>query len=357
MINQTISSFIQSMPKAELHVHLEGTMQPETVLALAAKHNLWDGLPGRSLEDLKKWFVFSDFSKFIDVYVAISDLLRDADDFELLTYACGEDMAKQNIVYREVTFTPYTHTHYLEKGLMIDDMLLGLRRGTKRAKEDFGVEIRWVFDIPRNIGYLMGNKDVYDPKPSDTTLAYAVKGMDDGVVALGLGGNESTSAPAPFAHAFDEAKRLGLKSVPHAGETAGPESVRDAVQLLHADRIGHGVLAMEDESMLAELIEKQIPLEVCPTSNDCLQVYEKIEDHPFRKLDEMGVFVTVNSDDPPLFNTSLVNEYQVLYDVFGYDRKNLARIARNAFEVCFAEEELKERLLDMFDAWTKVALS
>jgi adenosine deaminase len=339
------------MPKAELHVHLEGTMQPETVLALAEKHGMWEGLPGHTLEDVKKWFVFSDFGNFLDVYMVISDLLRDGDDFELLSYACGADMARQGIVYREVTFTPYTHTHYLDKDLTIEMMLDGLRRGAQRAKEEFGVVMRWVFDIPRNIAFAMGETEVYDATPAMMTLDYAVKGMKDGVVALGLGGSEVNALPAPFAHAFVEAKKLGLKSAPHAGETKGADSVRDAVELLLADRIGHGVRAMEDEDLLAMLIERQIPLEVNPTSNICLKVFEEMEDHPFKKLDEMGVFVTVNSDDPPLFNTNLVNEYKVLHEVFGYDEEGLARIARRAFEASFAEEGLKKQMLDGFDAW------
>lgn len=350
-MTKNMMEFIRKMPKAELHVHLEGAMQPDVVLALAEKHDMWDALPGKTLADLKDWFVFSDFEKFIEVYVAISDLLRDADDFALLSYACGADMARQGIVYREITFTPYTHTHYLEKDLTIEMMLDGLRRGAAKARDEFGVVIRWIFDIPRNIGYLMGSMDVYDPKPSLMTLDYAVKGMKDGVVALGLGGNEATSMPAPFAHAFVQAKELGLKSAPHAGETAGADSVRDAVALLLADRIGHGVRAMEDEDVLAMLIERQIPLEVNPTSNICLNVFEKMEDHPFKKLDEMGVFVTVNSDDPPLFNTDLVNEFVVLHEEFGYDEVGLARIARRAFEACFAEEGLKTQMLNGFDAW------
>ena len=354
---KSMREFVEKMPKAELHVHFEGLMQPETVLALAEKHDMWDSLPGRTLEDLKDWFVFSNFEKFIDVYVVISDLLRDAEDFELLSYACGADMAKQGIVYREITFTPYTHTHYLEKDLTIEMMLDGIRRGAARAKDEFGVVIRWVFDIPRNIGYLMGSRDVYDPMPSMMTLDYAVKGMKDGVVALGLGGNEATSPPAPFAHAFVKAKELGLKSAPHAGETAGAESVRDAVELLLADRIGHGVRAIEDEDLLAMLIERQIPLEVNPTSNICLNVFPEMEAHPFRQLDEMGVFVTVNSDDPPLFNTNLVNEYMVLHEVFGYDEAGLARIARRAFEACFAEDELKAQMLCGFDAWVAETLA
>jgi adenosine deaminase len=344
-----LKQFILEMPKAEIHVHLEGAIQPKTVLKLAQHNKLTHLLPTTDLNTLRRWFVFTDFPHFVKIYVTIQDLLRTPDDFALIAYECGADMAAQNIRYRECTVTPYTHTDFQDKGLTIDDILAGLNDGRQRAQDEFGVEVRWVFDVPRNLSF--GREDGrYNPIPAERTLAYAVDGRSHGVVGFGLGGYEVGAPPEPFAHAFREAKQAGLLSVPHAGETEGAASVWGAVRDLQADRIGHGVRASEDPQLLALLQERQIPLEINPTSNECLHVYSLTE-HPFRQLDEMGLLVTVNSDDPPLFNTTLCQEYEVLAQSFGYETADLIRIARNAFAVAGVEAAVKIRLLAEFVEW------
>ncbi len=348
-IDKNIDQFIQTMPKAEIHVHLEGAIEPKTVFELARRHNKLDELPATDVPGLQEWFTFTDFPHFLEVYLTIQDLLRTPDDFALIAYELGADMAAQNILYREATFTPYTHTDYLDKGLTIDDILSGLETGRQQAQQEFGIEMRWVFDISRNLGF--GEDGSYDPKAAERTLEFALTGRERGVVAFGLGGYEVGAPPEPFAHAFTEAKAAGLLSVPHAGETEGAASVWGAVRDLQADRLGHGVRAIEDPALLQLLHEKQIPLEINPTSNICLHVYSQLAGHPFPHLDRMGLIVTVNSDDPPLFNTNLSQEYQVLADYFGYSPADLARIARNAFQVCGVEEEVKQKLLKKFDAW------
>jgi aminodeoxyfutalosine deaminase len=345
------AGFIQAMPKAELHVHLEGSIQPETLLELARRHNYLDKLPGRDVGALRRWFTFSDFRHFLEIYLIIQDLLRTAADFALIAYECGADMAAQNIRYREVTFTPFTHTHYQNKGVTIDHILTGLEEGRQKARREFGVEIRWVFDVPRNLSFPKRDGRTYDPYPAEQTLAYALAGREQGVVGFGLGGNELTAPPEPFGHAFIAAKEAGLLSVPHAGETVGPASVWGAVVALRADRLGHGARAIEDPQLLALLKERRIPLEVNPTSNVCLHIYRSFREHPFPHLDRMGLIVTLNSDDPPLFNTTLLQEYQLLAREFGYGRADLARIARNAFAASGAEPEVKGRLLGEFEAW------
>ncbi len=272
-----------------------------------------------------------------------------------MVYECGADMAAQNILYREVTFTPYTHTDYQGKGLTIEGILAGLEEGRQRAKAEFGVEIRWIFDIPRNLAFPQQEGRQYDPRPAERTLEFALAGRSIGVVGLGLGGSEVNAPPEPFAHAFREAKAAGLLSLPHAGEVEGPRSVWGAIETLQADRIGHGVRSIEDPHLLVVLKERQIPLEFNPVSNVCLHVYRRAAEHPFPHLDRAGLLLTVNSDDPPLFNTTLSNEYRVLVEEFGYNRAGLQRIARNAFQVCGAEPELKQRLLNRFDQWTETA--
>ena len=344
-------TFIATMPKAEIHIHLEGAIQPETVLKMAERHQMLDKLPSTEVAQLKEWFTFTDFPHFVQIYMTIQDMLRTPEDFALIAYENGADMAAQNIRYRELTFTSYTHTDFQDKGLVIEDVMAGLEDGRSRAKRDFGVEMRWVFDIPRNLSFPMRDGITYDPRPADKTLEYALYGMDHGVVGFGLGGNEVNAPPEPYAHAFTKAKAAGLLSVPHAGETMGPVSVWGSLRELQADRIGHGVRSIEDDELLATLKEREIPLEINPTSNECLHIYPNMSEHPFRQLDELGLLVTVNSDDPPLFNTNLVQEYEVLATHFGYDEANLARIARNAFTCAAVESDVKQRLLVEFDTW------
>ncbi|MBN2048407.1 MAG: adenosine deaminase [Anaerolineaceae bacterium] len=347
-----LNQWIVEMPKAELHVHLEGSIHPETVLRLAERHQMVNRLPAHDVDGLREWYHFSDFRHFLNVYLTIQDLIRDEADFALIAYQFGADMAEQGIIYREATVTPYTHTDLQDKGLSIDALIAGLERGRQRARDEFGVEIRWIFDIPRNVSFMKA-PGVYDPIPAEKTLEYAVRGMPFGVIGLGLGGDEVNAPSKPFAHAFDQTSAAGLFSLPHAGEVAGAESVWSALKDLHADRIGHGVRSIEDEKLVAYLAETQTPLEVNITSNLCLGVYPDLASHPFRRLDEMGVFVTVNSDDPPLFNTRLVDEYNLLTAGLGYDRAGVMRIARNAFLASKADDETKRRMLEQFDRWAE----
>jgi aminodeoxyfutalosine deaminase len=343
--------FIQTMPKAELHIHLEGAIRPETLLELAGRHGRTDVLPSRNVEMLRRWFAFTDFNHFLEIYLVIQDLLRSAEDFALVAYECGADMAAQNILYREVTFTPYTHTNFQNKGVTIDAILAGLEAGRQRAKAEFGVEMRWIFDIPRGTAFPDRDGRRYEPDPAERTLEFALAGRDIGVIGLGLGGSEVNAPPEPFAHAFAKAKAAGLLSLPHAGEVEGPQSVWGAVEALQADRIGHGVRSIEDPHLLVVLKERQIPLEVNVISNVCLHVYRRAAEHPLPHLDRAGLLITINSDDPPLFNTTLTDEYQLLAQEFGYSRADLKRIARNAFVVSGAEPALKESLLERFDRW------
>jgi adenosine deaminase len=343
-----LSTFIEAMPKAEIHVHLEGAIQPETLLDLAQRHQRLDLLPSTEIERLRQWFTFTDFHHFIQVYLTISELLRTPEDFALVVHACGADMARQNIRYRELTFTPFTHLSIQQKGLTVGDLLEGLEAGRQQARRDYGVEMRWIFDVPRNASFRNG---AYDPHPADETVRYAIAGQHYGVVGFGLGGLEVGAPPEPFAHAFAAARATGLISAPHAGETVGPESVWGALRELQAERIGHGVRAMEDPHLLAELKDRQTVLEINPTSNICLHVYRRLAEHPFPHLDRMGLNVTLNSDDPPLFNTTLCAEYALLVHEFGYGKGDLVRIARAAFVAAAAPADLKSGWLAELDAF------
>jgi adenosine deaminase len=200
-------------------------------------------------------------------------------------------------------------------------------------------------DIPRNLSFADGR---YTGAASDPTVEMALAWQDRGVVALGLGGNEAGAPPEPFAHAFDAARVGGLHSVPHAGEVAGPESVWGAIRALGADRIGHGVRAIEDPALVDYLVRQQLPLEVNPTSNLCLRVYPTYQTHPLRRLWDAGAYLTINSDDPPLFDTTLNQEYRVLIDHFGFDAAMLEQITLNALRASFLPPAQKAALEQTF---------
>jgi aminodeoxyfutalosine deaminase len=325
----SLPEFIRHMPKVELHVHLEGSIRPATLLTLAERNGV--ALPAHDVEGLRQFYRFSDFDHFIQVYFTISSCLRTISDFSLIAYEFGADMARQKIRYAEVTFTPCTHV--ARTGLPFDEILAGLNDGRARAQADFDVEFRWVFDIVRD-----------DLDSRHVVARWAVSAVDRGAVGLGLGGPERGHSPEPFADAYAVAREAGLHSVPHAGEVAGPASVWGAIRALRAERLGHGVRSSEDPVLIDYLRQRQLPLEICPTSNLCLGVYPSYEEHPIRWLWDRGVYVTVNSDDPPMFDTDLVREFQVLVDRLGFTAADLERLSLNALRASFLPADRKAEL-------------
>jgi aminodeoxyfutalosine deaminase len=298
----SLESYLRAVPKAELHVHLEGSILPGTLLDLARRNRVT--LPADTVEGLREWFVFRDFLHFIRVYVTITKCLRTVEDYELVVTDVAAELARQNVRYAELTFSPSTHA---KCGVPHEVYFTGLTRGRKRAETEHGVLINWIFDIVRDA----------NPEAADYTTGVAIDGMRDGVVALGLGGLESAHPPEQFAPWFETARAAGLHSAPHAGELAGPVSIRGALDALGAERLGHGVRCIEDGALVAELAKRGVPIEVCPTSNICLSVYPDLASHPLRKLHDAGAAITVNSDDPPLFNTTLTTEVLLLAEAFG----------------------------------------
>ena len=331
----SLHDFIRAMPKVELHVHLEGSIRPATLLTLAERNGV--ALPAQDLEGIREFYRFTDFDHFIQVYFTISGCLKTVDDFSLIAYEFGADMARQNTRYAEVTFTPDTSVRHT--GLPFDEILSGLNAGRARARADFGVEFRWVLDIVRD-----------NPDSRLQVAQWAIGAMAQGVVGFGLGGTEEGNPPEWFVDAYTLAREAGLHSVPHAGEVAGPESVWSALRLLKAERIGHGVRCIEDPALVDHLRETQVPLEVCPTSNLCLGVYPSYEAHPLRWLWDQGLNITLNSDDPPMFNTDLVGEYAALADFMAFTADELQQISLNGLRASFLPEAEKSALEDEFAA-------
>lgn len=334
----SIQSYLAAVPKAELHVHLEGSILPATLLTLAKRNSA--SLPADTVEGLREWLTFRDFDHFIEIYGILSRCLKTTEDFELIAYEFGAEMARQHCFYAEVTFTPSFHHHH---GIADEAIVGGLERGRSRALEEFGVEMRWVFDIIRSVA---------DPalraRYADYTTSLAIDCMERGVVALGLGGGEVGYPPEEFEASFDRARAAGLHSDPHAGEVVGPESVWGALRVLGAERIGHGVRSIEDPALVRYLAEHHVPIEVNPTSNVRLGVYPSIRAHPLRRLYEAGVPLSVNSDDPPLFNTTLNDEVMLLASEFSFDIATIDDILLNAVRHSFLPTDQKDALQKRF---------
>jgi adenosine deaminase len=339
MNDEQLKRYLRDVPKAELHVHLEGSIQPETLLALAGRNGV--ELPVRSVDEMQQWFKYRDFNHFIQIYFAISSCLKTGDDYELIAYEFGASMARQHIRYAEVTFSPSTHAFAL--GVPFETYFAGLTRGRMRAQADFGVEMRWIFDIVRNI-----EDESRNSRLADYTTSVAIEGKYDGVVALGLGGAEVGYPPERFERWFERARGAGLHCIPHAGETAGPASVWGALKALGAERLGHGVRSIEDPTLVSYLAEQRIPLEVCPTSEIRLGVYASLADHPLPHLYAAGIPITINSDDPPLFNTTLNDEAQLLADPFHFDLDTINAIILNGVRYNCLPASEKQAMEDAF---------
>jgi len=317
----SLDAFLAAMPKVELHVHLEGAMRPSTLLALARRRRV--ELPATDLDGLRRWFRFRDFDHFVSVFLTCSEVLREPEDFQRLALDFLQEQARQSILYSEAHFTISTH---VARGLDGDEVLEALEAARVQGRRRFGVEMTLIPDIVRN---LPGER-------ADLTLDWALRARERGTaVALGLAGLEAGYSNQPFREHFARASRLGLHRVVHAGEHGGPESIRSALEELGAERIDHGVRSVEEPALVAELAERRIPLDVCPTSNVRLGVFPDLESHSFDRLHRAGVPLTVGSDDPPFFDTTLTDEYRELARVFAYTAEDLAGFALVALHRSF----------------------
>ncbi|MFE7134056.1 adenosine deaminase [Streptomyces sp. NPDC057638] len=334
--------FIAGLPKAELHVHHVGSASPRIVAELAARHP--DSRVPTDPEALADYFTFTDFAHFIQVYLSVVDLIRTPDDVRLLTYEVARDMARQNIRYAELTITPSSST---KRGIEDKAFMAAIEDARLAAETELGVVLRWCFDIPGEAGL----------EAAEETTRLAVDLRPEGLVSFGLGGPEIGVPRPQFKPYFDRAIAAGLRSVPHAGETTGPETIWDALRELRAERIGHGTSATQDPALLAHLAEHRIPLEVCPTSNIATRAVTELDAHPVREMVAAGVLVTINSDDPPMFGTDLNNEYAVAARLLELDERGLAALAKNAVEASFLDAAGKSRISTEIDSYTDTWLA
>ncbi len=332
--------FLAGLPKAELHVHHVGSASPRIVAELAARH------PGSPVPadpaELAKYFQFTDFAKFIEIYLTVVDLVKTPDDVRLLTYEIAREMAGQNLRYAELTCTPYMS---VVRGIAAAAYCEAIEDARIAAEKEFGIVLRWIFDIAGEAGL----------PAADGTLDIALKNRPEGLVGFGLGGPEIGVPRPQFQPHFEAAIAAGLHSVPHAGETTGPETIWDAIRVLKAERIGHGTSTMQDPALVDYLGEHRIPLEVSPTSNIATRAVASYDVHPLRAMVEAGLVVTINSDDPPMFGTDLTNEYAVATELLELDEAGVGELAKTAVRVSFAEDSVKNALLAEIDEYVAKA--
>ncbi len=323
---------LSTLPKAELHVHLEGAMRVATVRELTERTGA--AVPSGLVND--RWS-FAGFEDFIAQYTAMCALLGTTEDFRRIAYEFCEDEARTGVRYAEVVFSPSNHAPRLGDDWFgpIEAVLDGLEAG----RRDFGVTTRVAPDLVRDSGIEMAER----------SLEVALKFAGRGVVSLNAAGSEQAPVP-PFGPLFRRAKDAGLRSVPHAGEWAGPRNIWETLEHYLPDRIGHGVRAVDDPKLVEHLASTGIPLEVSPISNVATGVYGSLAEHPFRVLRDAGVTVTLNSDDPPMFGAWLTDVYRSARDTWRFDDADLAEIARTGVRASFADDDVKAEILAGIDA-------
>lgn len=323
--------FVLSLPKAELHLHLEGSIDPPTLLELKQRHK-----KTTTLAEVEQIYRYLDFTGFLMAFKSITEDLATAEDYELITYRLMEKLKAENIPHAEVTVSAGV---CLWRKQNFDALFEGLERGRERGARDFGVSLLWIFDAVRHFG----------PLDAQRVAELAVRYQDRNVVGFGIGGDERRAAPELFREVYAYAADQGLHLTAHAGETMGPESIWGALNL-RAERIGHGLTAVRDHELVEELATRQIPVEICITSNLRTGCCRELAEHPVRNYFDQGLMVTLNTDDPAMFSTSLGREYQLAQEAFRFTDEHLRELARNSFEASFLPAEKKLQFLNLFDA-------
>jgi len=344
-----VSQFILALPKAELHLHLEGTVEPTTLLELAERHpepfspaansrykdvsEIFFTQPGAT----EKLYQYSDFAGFLTAFKTVSEQMRAPEDYELVTYKMMERLRGEGVLHAEV----YVSAGIIQwRGQQFEPFLEAIEVGRKHGAEDFGVSVLWIIDAVRHFGV--------DAVKRVAEGTIRLRKRYDSIAGIGIGGDEARGPAEQFRSIYAKAKDNGLHLLAHAGESVGPESIWAALNI-GAERIGHGLNAIADPDLVQELAERQVPIEINITSNLRTGCCRKLEDHPVRRYFDDGLMVTLNSDDPAMFGSWLGNEYQLARDNFGFTDEHLRELARNSFEASFLEADEKVKFLEMVD--------
>lgn len=337
VLTPALDEFIVRMPKVELHLHLEGAIAPRTLLDLAERNGV--EIPARDVAGVEQLFRYRNFGEFLTVYMALVRAIVSGEDFERLAYELGMELAGQQVRYAEVMLSPMQH---LLRGMDMHEAIAGTAAGFERARRETGLVTRLALDYGRQ----------YGPELAWRVLEIARDAMPYGVVAWSIGGNEIGYPPDPFAAIFAAARDAGLRVMAHAGEVVGPSSVWGAVDALGTERLGHGIRSIDDPALIDHLRARGVVLDVCPSSNIWTGAAASWEAHPLRRLYDAGVTVTLNSDDPTFFHTTLIDEYRKSVEHFGFTADELVALVRNGVRAAFLPDGDKAALLDQIDAET-----
>jgi adenosine deaminase len=325
-----LDTFITQMPKVELHLHLEGSIRPATLLRIARRNRV--DIPARDEAGVAQLFNYQNFHEFLTVFMALARSLIHGEDFEDIAYELGQHLADQNVLYAEVMLSP---AQYVMRGLDMDELVQGAAAGFARNERERGTRVRLAFDYGRQFGVELAWQ----------ILEIAIRNRRHSVVAWSIGGDEVNHPPEPFAEVYAAARHAGLHTMAHAGEVAGPASVWGAVDALGCERLGHGIRSVDDPALMAHLRERKVTLDVSPTSNVRTSAVASLAQHPLGRLFDAGICVTLNTDDPTFFDTTLTDEYRLVARVFGFDADRLATLVRNGVHAAFLPNDEKAVLL------------
>ncbi|MDH4185720.1 MAG: adenosine deaminase [Nitrospira sp.] len=324
-------TWYSKLPKVELHVHLEGAIPHGALFDLIQKYGGDPSIP--DVAALARLFEYKNFAQFLEAWSWKNQFLREYEDFSHIAELAARDMANQNIRYAEMFFSP---SLFVRHGLEVQELTHAVRIGLSRAPE---IEVSLIADLVRD----------YGPESEMTTLKRLNEVKGDGVIGIGIGGSEHKFPPEPFKSLFEEARLMDFHVNAHAGETTGPESIWGAIRHLHVERIGHGTRAHEDPELLDYLREHRTPLELCPMSNVCTGVVSDIAEHPIREYFERGLIISVNTDDPMMFDTTLDKEYELLVQECGFTRQEICRLILLGVESSWLSEDRKKLLATSFE--------
>ncbi len=322
--------WLRKLPKAELHLHLEGTIAPETLVALSQRHDA-DPL---TLAAAQALYNYADFPGFLQAFKAVTERLRTPEDYELITYAMLRDLHQQGVVHAEA-YVAVGVVYYWKK-TEFEQLFAGMERGRLRAEKEFGISLLWIFDAVRHFGA--------DEAARVFRKAAEMRKQFSSIVGIGIGGDESRGPAELFRELYGEARENGLRLTAHAGEACGPESLWSAINI-GAERLGHALTAQQDQDLIETLAQKQIPLEICITSNVRTGCCAREQEHPIRRYFDEGLMVTLNSDDPAMFGSNLLEEYALAHKNFGCTPEHLRELAGNSIEASFLPPARKLELL------------
>ena len=332
---ERIEKFIDAMPKVELHLHLEGAIPHETLLAQIRRKGTEPSI--RTVDDLKAKLTYTDFPSFIDLWIWKNTFIQHEEDFGEIAYAMLRGLSRQNVKYVESFYAPGDYSRF---GLSTEGITECVIAGKERARSDFGIRCELIVDLIRDHGPEIGMKRLDEVTPY----------LGKGVIGIGIGGSEQLFPAGPYAEVYREARRRGFRLTAHAGEVAGADSIRSAIEDLGAERIGHGLTAYEDPEVVDMLKARRIPLEMCIISNSRTGVCPSVKEHPIRDYFREGLVVTVNSDDPSMFSSSLTDEYLALSRHLGFTLDEVKQVALNAARASFLPAGEKAELVSTFES-------